>query len=393
MNTFRLPDLGEGLSEAEIISWYVNAGDHVVMDQPLLSVETDKALVDIPCPVSARVIRLHVAAGDIVTVDSPLLDLETSSAAQDTGTVVGVLPVADTQHDEPESKASKHRTDAIPHANAMPAVRRLATQLEVNLDKVSGSGPRGTITRKDVEQAALHASQDMPSTPPPGIIDPMRGARRAMAHNMSAAHAQVVPATLTDIIDIDAWSENDDVMLRMIQAISAACTREPALNASYLGLEQGRRLNEHINVGIAMDTEQGLFVPVLRNVKAQSSSTSRAELTRLKAGVRDRTLDKTALQGATISLSNFGMIDGLHATLVVLPPQVAIIGVGRIHERVVPASPGNEERIAIHRFLPVSITFDHRAVVGSETARFMSALREALSRPSQATLASPGEVC
>jgi pyruvate dehydrogenase E2 component (dihydrolipoamide acetyltransferase) len=369
MITFHLPDLGEGLQEAEIVAWHVGEGDHVVVDQPLLSVETDKAVVEIPAPVSGRVVALHAAIGDLVPTDAALVDLESTDAGEDTGTVVGVLPVPES--DEVASIAGAPHQRVAVHANATPAVRALATRLAVDLDTVTGSGPRGTITRADVEHAAAQTS-----------IAPMRGVRRAMSRNMALAHAQVVPATLTDVADIDDWSADDDVTLRLIRAISVACGSEPALNAAYLGLEQGRRLNEQVDLGIAMDTEQGLFVPVLRDTGRRSMDALHSALARMKADVRARSVPRAELRGATITLSNFGMLGGLHAALVVVPPQVAIIGAGRVHERVVPVQDSTRKgEVAVRRALPLSITFDHRAVMGSEVARFMAAMRADLSAP------------
>jgi len=259
--------------------------------------------------------------------------------------------------------------------DAAPAVRALAKRLGVELSSVRGSGPKGTITRNDVEAVVDGGRRIDAQT----SIEPMRGVRRVMSRNMALAHAQIVPATLTDVADIDDWSD-DDVTLRLIRALCVACHSEPALNASFLGMEQGRRLNEQVDVGIAMDTEQGLFVPVLRDAARRSGDVLRTALAQMKADVRARSVPAAELRGATITLSNFGMLGGLHAALVVMPPQVAIIGAGRVHERVVPAADAARSgAVRVRRALPLSITFDHRAVMGAEAARFMASMRADLS--------------
>lgn len=360
---FNLPDLGEGLQEAEIVSWHVGAGDHVVADQPLLSVETDKAVVEIPSPQSGRIKSVHGGPGDIVRIGEPLAEFEVAGASKDAGTVVGQVPDEAATDDKAEAKPLQAKAGPLAASGirAAPAVRALAQRLGVDLALVGGSGPEGAITSADVERAAATLAGA-------GPVEPLRGVRRAMARNMARAHAEVVPATVTDVADIDAWTRGTDVTLRLIRGIAAACAAEPALNAWYLGRDEGRRLNARVDVGIAMDTEDGLFVPVLRDVANRRSEDLRRGLERMKGDVRRRSVPLEELRGATITLSNFGMFGGQHAALVVLPPQVAILGAGRIHDQVVP----RDGTPSVRRCLPLSLTFDHRAVMGGEAARFLA---------------------
>jgi pyruvate dehydrogenase E2 component (dihydrolipoamide acetyltransferase) len=363
MTTFKLPDLGEGLQEAEIVAWHVGPGDHVVADQPLLSVETEKAVVEIPSPQSGRIAELFGAPGEIVKIGAPLVAFEAAGQA-DAGTVVGKVPEAKPAAETtalpeaPEPKAAAGRGP-----KATPAVRALARKLNVNLAVVGATGPGDTITKADVERAAaaLEAA---------GPVEPLRGVRRAMARNMARAHAEVAPATVTDVADIGDWPEGSDVTMRLIRAIAVGCGAEPALNAWYLGLDEGRRLHEAVHLGIAMDTEDGLFVPVLRDVAHRGEADLRRGLEAMKQDVRARTVPLEELRGGTITLSNFGMFGGRHAALSVLPPQVAILGAGRVHDRVVPL----DGAPAVRRALPLSLTFDHRAVMGGEATRFLAAL-------------------
>jgi pyruvate dehydrogenase E2 component (dihydrolipoamide acetyltransferase) len=366
MRQFTLPDLGEGLEEAEIVSWYVSEGDHVVTDQPLVSVETDKAVVEIPSPSSGRIAHLYGAKGDIVKVGMPLVEFA-EGAEHDTGTIVGELG-----GDETASAAAMHSAQpADQQSHVFPAVRALAQELGVALELVEGTGPAGFITRADVERAAKSMSQTGPA-------EPLRGMRRAMAQRMTASHAEIAPATVTDEADIEDWRRGEDVTIRLTRAIAAACKAEPALNAWYHSFRGERRLVERVDLGIAVDTEGGLIVPVLRNVAARDVSDLRAGLDRLRADAIARSIPPEELRGATITLSNFGMIGGRFANLVIVPPQTAIVGAGRISERVV----AHRGQPAVRRVLPLSLTFDHRVVTGGEAARFLVALRSDLERTS-----------
>jgi pyruvate dehydrogenase E2 component (dihydrolipoamide acetyltransferase) len=359
MSTFKLPDLGEGLQEAEIVAWHVGAGDHVVADQPLVSVETEKAVVEIPSPRSGRIAALHGNAGDILKIGAPLVDFEDAAAA-DTGTVVGRIPA------EPKAETSAGERTAAPGdgVRAAPAVRALAARLGVELAAVEPSGPNGTVTRADVEGAAGTSGAT-------GTVEPLRGVRRAMARNMARAHAEVVPATVTEMADVGDWRPGADVTIRMVRAIAAACAAEPALNAWYDAADVSRRLHDHVDVGIAVDTPDGLIVPTLRDVGNRDAADLRRGLDALKRDVVARTVPLEELRGQTITLSNFGMFSGIHAALVVMPPQVAIIGAGRIRELVL----ARRGVPVVRSVLPVSLTFDHRAVMGGEASRFLAVVK------------------
>ncbi|WFU20027.1 dihydrolipoamide acetyltransferase family protein [Bradyrhizobium sp. CB3481] len=364
MRQFVLPDLGEGLEEAEIVNWYVNEGDHVVTDQPLVSVETDKAVVEVPSPSSGRIQHLFGAKGDVVKVGAPLVEFA-EGPEQDTGTIVGELGPGESL----VAAATPSRRTAEQKGQVFPAVRALARKLDVDLDLVEATGPDGTITRGDVERAARSLSQSGPA-------EPLRGLRRAMAQRMTAAHAEIVPAGVTDEADIDDWRTGEDVTIRLVRAIAAACKAEPALNAWYNSGAGERRLIDRIDLGIAVDTGGGLIVPVLRNVAERDVSDLRTGLDRMRADAVARSIPPGELRGATITLSNFGMIGGRFASLIVVPPQVAIIGAGRITQGVV----AYRGQPAVRRVLPLSLTFDHRVVTGGEAARFLVALKADLEQ-------------
>jgi 2-oxoisovalerate dehydrogenase E2 component (dihydrolipoyl transacylase) len=360
---FTLPDLGEGLEEAEIVTWLVNEGDHVVANQPLLSVETDKAVVEIPSPWSGTIARRFGNRGDLIKVGAALVEFSEGGEA-DTGTIVGEV-----ERGKPAAPAAEAPARAR-GLQVLPAIRALARKLEVDLNLVQGSGPGAMITRDDVERAARSLSEAGPA-------EPLKGMRRAMAQRMALAHAQVVPTTVSEEAIIDAWSKGVDITVRLVQAIAAGCKAEPALNVWYNADNGERRLLSRVDVGIAVDLEGGLIVPVLRNVGERDSPDLRAGLDRMRADAAARSIPPEELRGATITLSNFGMIGGRFASLVVVPPQVAIVGAGRAEQRVMVegATP------AVRRVLPLSLTFDHRVVTGGEAVRFLAALKAALERP------------
>jgi 2-oxoisovalerate dehydrogenase E2 component (dihydrolipoyl transacylase) len=210
-----------------------------------------------------------------------------------------------------------------------------------------------------------------------GAIEPLRGVRRAMAKNMERAHAEVVPATVTEMADVGDWAAGTDVTIRLVRAIAAACAAEPALNAWYFAHEAGRRLHGHVDLGIAVDTPDGLIVPTMRDVGRRDAADLRRGLDALKRDVMARKVPLEELRGQTITLSNFGMFSGIHAALVVMPPQVAIIGAGRIRDLVV----ARKGMPAVRPALPVSLTFDHRAVMGGEASRFLAVVKADLEKP------------
>ena len=219
-------------------------------------------------------------------------------------------------------------------------------------------------------------------TQPPGVHasgqpEQLKGVRRNMARVMADAHAQVVPTTLCDDADLHAWIGKQDITARLIRAIVAACKAVPALNAWFDGDKLVRTLHPHVDIGIAVDTDDGLFVPALRNADMLDGNGVRGAIQRLRAQVEDRSIPASELSGYTISLSNFGMFAGRYATPVVVPPTVAIIGAGKLMHDVVAVMGG----IEVHRRMPISLTFDHRAATGGEAARFLKALLDDLARP------------
>lgn len=330
MKYFKLPDLGEGLHDAEIVEWHVATGDTVETDQLLLSVETAKAIVDLPSPQSGVIGKLFGKVGDLMHVGSPLLEYA-DAESDDTGTVVGSIKTADN-------------------------VATASDMLEDNF--IVGSPQR---------------AQD------PHML---KGVARVMAMNMSKAHTEVAKVTLYDDVDIHSWAEKEDITMRLVRAVAAGCAAQPKFNAWFDGRKMTLRQMTQIDLGIAVDTEQGLFVPVLRNIAGRSTEDLRSGLNNLRAAVKARRIPPQEMAGATITLSNFGMLTGRYASPVIVPPMVAILGAGRIRkEPVVMTSDTGEDSIEIRRVLPLSLSFDHRAASGGEASRFLAAVMQDLQQP------------
>jgi len=445
IKTFYLPDLGEGLPDATVVEWHVKVGDNIKLDAPLCSMETAKAVVDVPSPYTGKVTKLYGAPGDIIETGAALADFEPDPNAkqraeaeatghhhgpkkteaapapapapaaatadrEDEGTVVGAMVSGNTVHVE--------QAASIGGVKAVPAVRALAKKLKVDLARVRPSGADGVVTMKDVKDAAANGTAALGAAPvravpasagrhlapelsqpepqrsptslagkpvrtaPPSVTasgqpEQLKGVRRNMARVMADAHAQVVPTTLVDDADLHAWIGKQDITARLIRAIVAACKTVPALNAWFDGKNLTRTLHPQVDIGIAVDTDDGLFVPALRNADMLDAAGIRTAIKRLRTQVEDRTIPASELSGYTISLSNFGMFAGRYATPVVVPPTVAIIGAGKLSHDVVAVMGG----IEVHRRMPISLTFDHRAATGGEAARFLKALLDDLSLP------------
>lgn len=412
MATFKLPDLGEGLPEAEIVAWHVAEGDTVKTDDLLVSVETAKAVVEVPSPYSGVIERLHAKAGDVVETGAPLVDFaedgktappkkkkpaaeakkeevpaDEEAPRADAGSVVGSVRTG-SEIVEETAIAGGRRRRARGRVKAAPAVRAQAKRLGVDLARVEPTGKNGQVTAADLEafrtrQPAAKAPRGQPAAPvtvrraPPGEAVALRGPRRAMAQSMSATRDQVALCTLFDDADIHEWLDKRDFTARILRALAAGCAAEPGLNGFFDGEKQTHTSESRVDVALAVDTEQGLIVPVIRNVEQLGLDEIRAAVARIKEATRNRTVAPEDMVNYTITLSNFGMLAGRYATPLMVPPTVAILGTGKLQHDVVAVMGG----IEVHRRIPLSLSFDHRCVTGGEAARFLAAVIGDLEKP------------
>lgn len=409
MATFKLPDLGEGLPEAEIVAWHVAEGDSVKTDDLLVSVETAKAVVEVPSPYTGVIERLHAKPGDIVQTGAPLVDFaeegkapapgkkkaaepapaapaEAEAPRSDAGSVVGNVQTGSEVVEE-TAIAGGRRRRSRGRVKAAPAVRAQAKRLGIDLDRVEATGKNGQVTAADLEAfrvgqtGAAARDKTPPPAPvrraPPGEAVPLRGPRRAMAQSMSASRDQAALCTLFDDADIHEWLDKRDFTARILRALAAACAAEPGLNGFFDAEKQTHTSEARVDVALAVDTEQGLIVPVIRNVEQLGLAEIRAEVARIKEATRARTVAPEDMVNYTIMLSNFGMLAGRYATPLMVPPTVAILGTGKLQHDVVAVMGG----IEVHRRIPLSLSFDHRCITGGEAARFLAAVIEDLEKP------------
>jgi pyruvate dehydrogenase E2 component (dihydrolipoamide acetyltransferase) len=335
---FKLPDLGEGLTEGEIARWLVAVGQDVAEDDPLVEIQTDKTTVEIPSPAAGTVTSILVEEGNVVPVGTVLVVIG--------GEPDGEQPaVAPTRQAKPE--AAKGR--------ATPLVRKIAQELGVDLDSVTGTGPQGRITEEDVRGAAGGSGD--------GRREPLRGIRRVIAEHMSRAHREVPPVTWVEECD---FSRIDLKLLvpTVLKAVAGALQEFPELNAR---LERDAIVFlDRYDIGVAVQTDQGLVVPVVRDCTTRSIDELASDVAHLADKARAGTLKPEELRGSTFTVSSAGKLGGLLQTPIVNYPEVAILSIGRIAER--PVVRGGE--VVPAQIGYISLTFDHRVVDGARAAEF-----------------------
>jgi 2-oxoisovalerate dehydrogenase E2 component (dihydrolipoyl transacylase) len=385
VTTFNLPDLGEGLPEAEIVKWHVREGERVEVDQPMLSVETAKAVVEVPSPYAGTIVRLHAQPGDTVQTGKPLVEFELAAGSQPSartapsseGMVVGHMASSDEELIDRAILGTDRRRGSG-KVRAAPAVRILAKRLGVELATCKATGRHGLVSVDDVLARANVGGVRAVAVEGITDADKLRGPRKAMALSMATSRDEVAMCTVFDDADIEAWHGRGDITARLIRAIVAAVRAEPGLNAWFDPAGPARKLMQEIHLAIAVDTSDGLIVPVLRDVGNHSPGRIRELLDEMKTRTRSRTVAPEEMRGYTFTLSNFGTMAGRYATPLVVPPTVAILGAGKLQRDVVAGAAAPEIRTR----LPLSLTFDHRCITGGEACRFMAALLDDLRQPS-----------
>jgi pyruvate dehydrogenase E2 component (dihydrolipoamide acetyltransferase) len=383
---FKLPDLGEGIAEVELRKWLVAQGDRIAEHQVLLEVETDKAVVEVPAPRSGVVTRIHRQEGETVKVGEILLSIGESEAAPAPRApsvgIVGTLPEADDQAPPVPQEAFK--------GLATPMVRKLARERGIDLNDIRGSGPRGCITPEDLDRLTPETKAQKASSETDEKL-PLRGLRRTIARNVLASQRSTAFVTSMEEVDITEICEmrsreQGEVESRgmhltflpfFIKAAQHALKEHPLLNASIDDAAETIVVKKHYNFGIAVDTPEGLMVPVIRDVDQKSIVELAGEIQELGRKAHERTISLDDLRGSSFTITNYGHFGGTFATPIINWPDVAILGFGRIVER--PWVHRGE--IVIRKILPLSLTFDHRATDGADAARFLGKVLRYLEDP------------
>ncbi len=396
MPVFKLPDLGEGVGEAEIDRWLVEEGQEIAEDDPLVEVITDKATAEIPSPFAGIVNRIHHDAGSVVPVGTVLVTIGEDAHAGSssnappppppvgTGTSVESGVSIESGGRRSEDVASSNGEDSV---KAMPPVRKLARDLNVDLARVSGSGPGGRILRADVEAQAGSISPGGGTT---GRREPLRGVRRTIAQRMSEAHRVVPPVTHVeecDVTELDATRKlanernPEEVKLTflpfIVKAVVTALKDYPAMNASLDEDAQEIVFHDNYDIGVAVDTDAGLTVPVIRDADGKRLVQIAADIERFAREARAGTLKSDDLRGGTFTVTSPGPFGGLMATPIVFHPQSGILGVHRAIDRPVV----RDGQIVIRKMMNLSVTFDHRVLDGMTAAKFVLDVVTLLEHP------------
>jgi pyruvate/2-oxoglutarate dehydrogenase complex dihydrolipoamide acyltransferase (E2) component len=381
---FRLPDIGEGLAEAEVGKWLVKVGDEVVEDQPVVEMMTDKAAVEIPAPGAGVVVEQRVEEGAVVKIGAVLYVLETEARI---GAPAGRVD------ERPGAEAPVAAAQPAAGVLAPPAVRRLARELGVDLMRVRGSGPGGRISAEDVKHhAAAPAAAPAPAAPAPaGERVALRGVRRRMAETMADSSRTI--AHVTGFHELDAGdfqktyrrlrTEAEAAGRRfpfdtlLVRAVALALDRHPIFNASLDVDRMEIVMHPRANIGVATATPDGLIVPVVADAGALSMDELAAEVDRLAAAAREGHASVADLRGGTFTISNTGAWRGAHGTSLIRPPEVALVAFGRIEDRAVV----RDGQVVARPMMPMSVTFDHRVIDGEQGLTFALTLRELIENP------------
>ncbi|NWF93727.1 MAG: 2-oxo acid dehydrogenase subunit E2 [Syntrophaceae bacterium] len=406
---FKFPDIGEGLTEGEIVRWLVKEGDEVKEGQPLVEVETDKALAEIPSPRTGVILKILAPEKEIVKVGQVIVifgEKGESLAVPSPRPSVGV--VGELEEAPEEAPALKARPEPVrlalvsEHALATPAVRALAKELGVDINRVKGSGPEGRVLEKDVRLVVEGKEKPVEQVKVPrkvkkydmyGYIEhiPLRGVRRSIAKAMVKSKYTAPHVTAMDEADVtELWkirekektvAEKKGIRLTILpfiaKAVIAGLIEHPYLNASLDDENEEIILKKYYNIGFATDTPEGLMVPVIKNAKDKSILQLAEELTQLAEKARNRTIDLADLKGGTFTITNYGALGGIYGTPIINYPEVAILGVGKIKDTPVV----REGKIEIRKILPLALSFDHRVVDGGEATRFLNTVIARLEDP------------
>lgn len=391
---FKFPDVGEGITEGEVVLWLVEEGEEVEKDQPIVQIETDKAVVEIPSPVEGVILRIFFHEGDIIKVGEILVVIgkegeeyqeePKEEAKEEKKEYVGIVGEIE---DKPAAKAP-----ARPHALAVPAVRKLAKELGVNIALVKATGEGGRVTEEDVRHHAEHIRVEG-AEDRHGEIEriPIIRMRRSIAQQMVRSKFSIPHVTHMDLADATALvrhkaKQTDEAkqtnihltyLPYIMKAVALSLRKHPYLNSSIDTEKNEILLKKYINIGFAVETGDGLIVPVAKDVDKKSVFELAEETQRLAELCRKRKVNLSDLKGGTFSITNIGSLGGIYSTPIINHPEAANLGVGKI--RPIPAAVNGE--IGVIQGVYLSLSFDHRILDGAEAARFTNAVIEYIENP------------
>lgn len=407
MVDIKFPDVGEGITEGTLVKWLVKPGDEIKADQAVAEIETDKAIVEIPTPKSGKVSKLFGKEGDILKVASTLATLSMpGEEIQVPAAKQPEMKPKEIRHVEvtPGIKPPEKPPEVPARVLAAPATRRLARELGVDITGVTGSGPGGRVTDEDVKKFAEAPPKPAEVTPPevapsevaPEIKSleeriPIKGIRKTIGERMvkslfTAPHVvSMDEADVTELVTLrekeKKAAEEKGIKLTylafIVKAATVALKQHPYLNASLDSQKNEIVLKHYYNIGVAVDTPEGLMVPVIKNADQKSIMELAKETEKLAEEARTRKIKLSDLKGNTFTITNIGSIGGLFSTPIINPPDVAILGVHRIRDMAVVI----DGEIKIRKILPLVLSFDHRVLDGAQAARFMNTLMEHLKDP------------
>jgi pyruvate dehydrogenase E2 component (dihydrolipoamide acetyltransferase) len=386
----KLPDIGEGLVEGEIVEWLVKEGDYVKMFQPLVRVLTAKATVEIPSPFEGRILRLLAKPGDVVRVGAPIAEIE----APEVQVATGAPGASDVER--VEARESAREALQVP-VRAPPRVRKLARELGVDLSKVKGTGPGGVITEEDVLRYAEESKKAAEAPRQPALVEgavervPLKGIRRIMASKMVEAKSRIPHAYIVEEVDVTELVKLRDVLRQdaeskgvkltllpfIVKAVVKALKEYPLLNAS-LDEERGEIIiKKFYNIGVAVDTPQGLVVPVIKGADGKGLYQIAREIGELAEKAREGKTSLEDITGGTFSITNIGSVGTVLGMAIINYPEAAILGVHRLVE--VPRYVDGE--LKPRKIVYLSLSFDHRFIEGAYATRFLLAVKRYLENP------------
>ena len=364
---FRLPDLGEGLTEGEVARWLVAEGQEIAEDDPLVEIQTDKTTVEVPSPAAGRVTRILVAEGETVPVGRVLVVIGDGVAPSAEERAVAQPSEAAT----PRDHVRRHVSSGEGGVRATPLVRRLAQELGVELGALVGTGPQGRITEEDVREAAMSVGRVPGHLASRGVREgrrePLRGVRRQIAEHLTRAHQEIPAVTYVEECDFTEVDRRRLVPL-VLRATASALLEFPELNARLEGDEIVYL--DRYDIGVAVRTDEGLVVPVVRGCDTLPLEELEADVTRLVEAAREGRLAPEELRGSTFTVTSAGKLGGLFVTPLINHPEVGILGIHRIGARPV----ARDGEVDVREMGNVSVTFDHRVVDGARAAAFTLAV-------------------